>query len=479
MAQPPIASAVHFSRRKALKRLGLFAGLAASGGLLAACQAGSTQTTAQPTGAPKPPAAAPTTAAQAPASAATAAPAAKASGAGTRIVFARTRDSSGTTDKLVQTFNQRNTGVTVEPRQMPDTSADYRNILVPQLQAKSGDIDVFTTDVIWTGEFAAAGWVDDLSQRFTQQMKSEFLPGPLESTVYNGKSWMVPYWTDAGVFYYRQDVLRELGTQPPKTWDELVKVGTLVKEKKPDMAPYIWQAAVHEGLALNVMEYIWSNGGEVLNDRGEVVLNSPNSVEALQFLTDSIYKYGISPEAVTSSRTVENNQVWFEGRAAMMRSWPFVYGNLKAAPDKYSLKVEQIGLTNLPAGPKGTPPGASTLGGWNCALNAFSKNKEATWTFVEWLTGPESQKMTAIGTANPMTRKAIYQDPEVVEKVPITRIVQPMAAAARSRPVTPFYQDLSTALQRNFHAALTRQVSPADAIKQAHDELVSIQKRTA
>ena len=481
--------------RRAL--LGRLAGLTAGAAflpLLSACASGSTQPAApkteskpaeskpaetkpaapaapaQPTAAPKAeakPTDAPKPAAQAPAAKGT-----------TKIVFARTRDASGTTEKLVQTFNASGTGVEAELRVMPDTSADYRNALVPQLQAKSGEIDVFVTDVIWTAEFAAAGWVDDLSSRFGGQMKNDFLPGPVESTVYDGKNFMVPYWTDAGIFYYRSDLLKELNAEPPKTWDDLLKVGNGIRDKHPDVAPYVWQGAVHEGLALNVLEYIWSNGGDALNEKGDVVLNSPNAVEALQFLVDLIHVHKISPEGVTSSRTVENNQIWFEGRAGLMRSWSFVYGILSSTPSKYSLRLDQLGYTNIPAGPKGTVPGASCLGGWNCAINASSKNQDAAWTFIEWVTGFEGQKATAIGTANPMTRKAIYEDKQVLEKVPITKVAQASAAVGRNRPVTPFYQDVSTSLQRNFHAALTKQATPADAIARAADELASIQKRS-
>ena len=241
------------------------------------------------------------------------------------MVYARTRDPSGTTDKLVQAFNGAGKGLQVELLVMPDTSAEYRNALVPQLQAKSGDIDVFTTDVIWTAEFATAGWALDLTQRFDQGMRRDFLDGPVSSVQFEGKYYGIPYWTDAGVFLYRKDILEdELTVRPPETWDDLVSVGQMVKERKPDVSPFVFQAAQHEGLVVNVLEFIWGNGGDVLDDKGAVVLKSDNAVAALQAMQDMIYTSKIAPEAVTSSRTVENNQVFFEGRAAMMRSWPFV-----------------------------------------------------------------------------------------------------------------------------------------------------------
>ena len=232
------------SRRRALRRLaGVTAG-AAFLPLLNACASGST------TGGPAAPKteAKPTEPAKGPA-APTAAPAAQAPAAkaGDKVVYARTRDPSGTTDKLVQAFNGAGKGLQVELLVMPDTSAEYRNALVPQLQAKSGDIDVFTTDVIWTAEFATAGWALDLTQRFDQGMRRDFLDGPVSSVQFEGKFYGVPYWTDAGVFWYRKDILEdELKVRPPETWDDLVAVGQAVKERKPDVSPFVFQAAQHE-----------------------------------------------------------------------------------------------------------------------------------------------------------------------------------------------------------------------------------------
>jgi multiple sugar transport system substrate-binding protein len=456
------------SRRRALRHLAGAAAGAAFLPLLNACASGSTQpgpaapkTEAKPTEPAKGPAAP------------TQAPAAK---AGDKVVYARTRDPSGTTDKLVQAFNGAGKGLQAELLVMPDTSADYRNALVPQLQAKSGDIDVFTTDVIWTAEFAAAGWALDLTQRFDEGMRRDFLDGPVSSVQFQGKYYGVPYWTDAGVFWYRKDILEdELKMRPPETWDDLVSVGQMVKERKPDVSPFVFQAAQHEGLVVNVLEFIWGNGGDVLDDKGAVVLKSDNAVAALQAMQDMIYTSKIAPEAVTSSRTVENNQVFFEGRAAMMRSWPFVWGAL-GANKSASITQDKLGVAKIPHGPNG--PSTSCLGGWNVAINPFGKKQDAAWALVEWLTGPEAQEMYAIGRGDLMTRKAIYDDPDVLQAVPITKQFAPMAAATRSRPTTPFYQDVSTALQRNFHAALTRQASAADAIARAADELASIQNRT-
>ena len=453
--------------------------------LLNACTSGSTQggsaakSDAKPTEAPKAPAAAPaataptakpTEAAKPADKPAAQAPAAKAGG---KIVFARTRDPSGTTEKLIQTYNGLGRGE-VELLVMPDTSAEYRNALVPQLQAKSADIDVFITDVIWTAEFAAAGWALDLSQRFNDGMRRDFLDGPVSSAEFQDKYYGVPYWTDAGGLWYRKDIMEELGLQPPETWQDLVRVGQTIKERKPDVSPYIFQAAQHEGLVVNVLEFVWGNGGDVLDDRGQVVLKSDNATAALQAMQDLIYESKVAPEAVTSSRTVENNQVFFEGRAALMRSWPFVWGALGNNKNA-NITQDKLAAARIPHGPNGQS--ASCLGGWNAAINPNSRNQDAAWGFVEWLTGQDAQKQYAIGRGDLMTRKAIYDDADVANAVPTTKQFAPMAAATRSRPITPFYQDVSTALQRNFHAALTRQASAADAISRAADEVASIQRR--
>ena len=137
-------------------------------------------------------------------------------GDGNNIVFSWGTDDTGTLPELLDKFNKQNEGnFQVTYREMPSDTGQYFDQLRTEFQAGGGEIDVIGGDVIWPAQFAAQGWIADLSDRFTDT--DAFLPGPMASNRYDGKVWGVPWYTDAGLLYYRKDLLEESGfSEPPK-----------------------------------------------------------------------------------------------------------------------------------------------------------------------------------------------------------------------------------------------------------------------
>ena len=91
-----------------------------------------------------------------------------------------------------------------------------------QFQSGETSIDVIGGDVVWPAQFAAGGYIADLSDRFPGEEREAFLPAAIEANTYEGKIYGVPWYTDAGMLYYRRDLLEGSGfSEPPRTWDEL------------------------------------------------------------------------------------------------------------------------------------------------------------------------------------------------------------------------------------------------------------------
>ncbi len=200
------------------------------------------------------------------------------------ITFTFGPDNSGGLQTLIDRFNEQNEGaLQVEWRETPAASDEYFEQMLSELQSGKSTVDVIGGDVVWPAQFAANGFLVDLSDRFTDEMKADHLDGPLQPITYEGKTYGVPWFTDAGMFYYRKDLLEESGfSQPPKTWDEMKEMVAKIRaDSGEEYDGYVFQGAQDEGGVVNGLEHIWNAGGEVLQgDR--VVVNSAEAVEGLK-----------------------------------------------------------------------------------------------------------------------------------------------------------------------------------------------------
>src|SRR5215210_3324889 len=142
---------------------------------------------------------------------------------GNTLIFSMGPDDTGTLPDLIDKFNKQHKGeFQVKYREMPSDTGQYFDQLRTEFQAGGGEIDLIGGDVIWPAQFAANGYILDLSDRFTEEDRQVFLPGPVASNTYEGKVFGVPWFTDVGLLYYRKDLLEENGfNEPPRTWDEL------------------------------------------------------------------------------------------------------------------------------------------------------------------------------------------------------------------------------------------------------------------
>ena len=172
------------------------------------------------------------------------------------------REPSGALEDLINRFNKENkNGITVNWRRMPANTGQYFDQLRTEFQAQSADITLIAGDVIWPAQFAANGYIIDLSDRFTEDMQGKFLDGPVASNIYQGNVYGVPWFTDAGLLYYRQDLLEKSGfSEPPATWEELQEQAQKVMQDQGTKFGFVFQGAQYEVGTVNGLEYINSYG---------------------------------------------------------------------------------------------------------------------------------------------------------------------------------------------------------------------------
>jgi multiple sugar transport system substrate-binding protein len=321
-------------------------------------------------------------------------------------------------------------------------------------------------DIIWTPEFAAANWLLPLDNKFTEEMRKNFLPGPVEAVTYNGHVWAVPRFTDAGVLYYRKDII----SNPPQTWDDLIQMAKENVGKAGTKYGIVFQGNQYEGLVCDALELIYSNGGSVI-EGDKVTIDTPQAIAGLQYLIDLVK---IAPPGVTTYQEEDARNVFQQGEAIFMRNWPYAWSLLNS--DESPVKGK-VGIAPIPRGKDGKA-GSPVLGGWNLGINKYSKHPEEAWKFVEFVTSEEGQKITALEGGNLPTLKSLYHDKEVLAKNPYWSDFYDVFITAKPRPVSPFYPQMSDSMQINFHKALTGEITAEQAIKNIAKDLNEILKKS-
>jgi multiple sugar transport system substrate-binding protein len=385
----------------------------------------------------------------------TAAPDAKSVGepkASGNVTWCIGKDTSGAFGTVVDAFNEANPEANVKLLELPEDAGEQRRLQIQRLQAESAECDVLGMDVIWTAEYAAQGWLFDVSD-FISQNGDKFIESTVDTTEYEGKNYAVPFNSNAGFIYYRSD---EVDTAP-EDWETLY-------EQASQGNGVVYQGFRYEGLTVNFLELLYSAGGNVLSEDGqEATADSQEVKDVLKFMADGI-KNGAAPKAVTTYKEEESRRAFESGNATFMRNWPYAY-----ALGKDSKIADSFEITNFP-GYAGNE-GAGVLGGYDLAISAYSKNPEGSLAFIEFATGEEQQKLMATEASLPPTLSAVYDDPEVKKAMPFAEELRTAIEQAQPRPVSPVYPQISEAIYNNVFAALQGDMSPDEAATKMNEEI--------
>lgn len=368
------------------------------------------------------------------------------------ITYVEGKDTTktGAVKQLIERWNATHPNEQVTYKeQSNDASAQYDD-LVEHMRSKSADYDVIALDVPWTAEFAAKGWIQPLEGDFAIDT-SPLLSPTVASATYNNTLYAAPRNTNGGLLFYRKDLV----PNAPRTWGEMLSHCPLAQHS--GIGCYAGQFAPYEGLTVNTAEVINAFGGTFVGSDGKTpTVNSPQSRAGLEQLV-SAYRTGIIPREAITFKEPESGSAFTSGKLMFLRSWPSTYGD---AASESSAVRDRFGVAPLPGD---TGIGASTLGGYNAAISAFSQNKATALDFLNFLISEEAQHIIASG-ALPPVRASVYDDPALIAKMPYLTALRDSIASAVPRPVTPFYPAVSKAILDNAYAALNGTKSVDDAI---------------
>lgn len=367
-------------------------------------------------------------------------------------------------EEAIGRFHERYPNIRVIREIGPHSATEYHDLLTQKLKNGDSSVDVFFMDVVWPPEFSSAGWALPLDEYFTQQERMKFLDAPLLANTFQNRIYGVPFWISGGLLYYRKDLLDKYGFSPPSTWEEMLQqIGAVLdaeKKNHPDLKGYSAQFKQYEGLVCNMLELVMSGKGTLVDpEKMTPFLSKTKAVEAVRFVRDEIIGKA-APRGVLTYQEPESLDLFVQGGAVFHRNWPYAWEAVNNA--ETSKIAGKVGISALPHFEGGRS--YSALGGWQFGISRYSKKPDLAWKFIAFMTSPEMQKFFAVRASQPPVRKALYEDPDVLDANPHFASLKEVFLTAYPRPRTPFYPALSNILQRYFSKAVSSQDSDIGAL---------------
>lgn len=377
--------------------------------------------------------------------------------------------------KFAEEWGKKN-GHTVKMYSPPASTTDNLALLRQQFAAKSADLDVIMIDVVWPG--VIKDHLVDL-KKYSKGAEAKHFPAIVANNTVDGKLLGMPWFTDAGLLFYRKDLIEKYGLKAPGTWDELAAAAKKIQDGEraasPDFQGFVFQAKAYEGLSCDALEWVASFGGGTIVDKdGNVTINNPGAAKALD--TAASWIGTIAPGGVLNYGEEDARGVWQNGKAAFMRNWPYAWSLGQAADSPIKGK---IGVAALPAGSGSGAKKAATLGGWQLAVSKYSKNIDASADLAMFLASPDIQKKRAVGGSYNPTIPELYKDADVLKANPFMGDLLDVFTNAVARPATATglkYPEVSQAFWDATHEVLSKKTTGAEAVKKLEGKLKQVKR---
>jgi multiple sugar transport system substrate-binding protein len=372
-------------------------------------------------------------------------------------------DPNGTNLEAMRECSAESNGrYTIEQVPLANNADASRELLVRRLAAEDGDIDLINMDVIWTPEFAEAGWLRKLEGEEKAQATDDVLEGPLKTVTWEGDVYAVPLNTNAQLLWYRKDLV----PRAPETWDEMI---AMAKEIPAPQGIIQEQGARYEGYTVWFNSLVSSAGGSIVDADGEPTLGEP-AVRAAEVIR-AVATSGRADPSLSTNQEDQGRLAFEDGRGAFMLNWPYVYaaGRTDAETSETAAMVfENLGWSRWPSVEPGEPSRVS-IGGANLGISNFGRDPELATEAAICMTSRKWQDLEAINEGLPPVVNSSYDDPEVRKSYPFADLLREQLQDAVPRPETPSYSDVTLAIQQTLHPPAA--IDPESAIDTLRDRL--------
>jgi multiple sugar transport system substrate-binding protein len=363
-------------------------------------------------------------------------------------------------DKIIADCNKQANGeYKIVGNLLPSDADGQREQLVRRLAAKDDSMDLIGMDVVWTAEFAEAGWIRQLTDAQKAEATKDTLPAPIDTAIWKDKMYGIPKHTNVQLLWFRKSLV----PNPPKTWDEVLQ---LSKKLKSEGKPYVigLTAAQYEGYVVGFNTILSSLGGTLVNKDSTKVTVDDKTVEALGILK-TLATDGLASKSLSNSQEPEVFGQMQSGEAAFIMNWPYVLSAMKTANKKVA---DDLGYTKLPEFKSGEPARA-TLGGMDYAISSYSKHPKQTFDAAMCLRSPEHQLQTSLEAGDPPVAPSVYEQAKFKDAYPMGPDMLDELKTAAPRPITPLYQNISTIVSTTLSPPSS--ISPDKTAKKLEDSI--------
>ncbi|MFC4912346.1 extracellular solute-binding protein [Actinomadura gamaensis] len=376
-------------------------------------------------------------------------------GGGTPTLNWYINPDNGAQDRLAKSCSAASGGkYKIKTSLLPSDASQQREQLVRRLAAKDSGLDLMSLDPVFVAEAANAGFLRPFTAAEAPQLTQGVFPAAVRSSTWKGRLYAAPFWANTQLLWYRKSVAAKAGvdpTAPGFTWDRMIdaaeRTGTTVGE----------QGNKYEGYMVWINALVESAGGHVLTGgesgaKAQITISSPAGQQAARVIQRLAHSKAASPTLATDieeqARSLLNGP-----HGGFLLNWGYVWqaenGDAKDGTIDKAI-IGDLGWAPYPevfAGTRAKPP----FGGIELAVGAYGRHKAAAVDAVRCVTTAENMKKYMLDSGNPAARAAVYDDPDVIKAYPMARLLRDSIEAAAPRPITPYYGDVSGAMQSRWH----------------------------
>jgi ABC-type glycerol-3-phosphate transport system substrate-binding protein len=361
---------------------------------------------------------------------------------------------------------EKETGIKINLTEVPQDQLNTKLSVEMGGKGSSFDVSGFQYELI-------PGFADNLlpiESYISEEDKKDILPAALDAAKYKDHIYGHLYVTTGMILFYREDLFKEKNLQVPKTWDEYLQTAKALTSKSPETWGTIVTAKpVGEPVGM-YLNYLYQNGGDIIDSSGNVTINDPKAVAALQFMVDQVQKEKVAPPGAVNYWTQDTANLFKEGKLAMAPNWSYMYGVANADDSKVKGKV---GIALLPAKEKN----AITLGGWTLSALKSTKHPAEAYKFIQFMTDSKRQKTMALKGGNTPSRNSTINDPEV-SKIPLYSVMFEALKTSVSRTKYTDYAQIENALGIAISASVSGTESPKDALDTAAKKIQQAKEKS-
>ncbi|MFT4086627.1 MAG: extracellular solute-binding protein [Gordonia sp. (in: high G+C Gram-positive bacteria)] len=376
-------------------------------------------------------------------------------------------DNGGQAARAQECAKQSNGAYQVQMEVLPADATAQREQMVRRLAAGDSSIDVLSLDVVYTAEFANAGFLKAFRPADAAQVTAGMLPAPIKTGMWDGKLYAVPMKSNTQLLFYRKAAAKAAGVDPTAadfTWDKMLKAAESQGKKISE------QGARYEGYAVWVNALVLSAGGQVLADADQgrdakPALNSPAG-EAAADIIGRLARSSAAPADLSTAMEEQGRATFQSSQGMFMLNWPYVLAAARSAVKSGSLEqsvVDDIGWARFPkvrADHDSAPP----LGGANLAVGAFSEHSDLATRLVKCMSTAAYATKYMLDEGEPSPYASTYDGAEVRKEYPNADLIRDSIATAGPRPITPFYVDVTGSIIATWHPpASVGPSTPADS----------------